>query len=59
MHGGCVEDYQAELTCYACCWLPDLRFSHAFAHQSEPPLLLTRAGSAVVAEGLKKSLVQV
>lgn len=59
MHGGCVEDYQAELTCYACCQLPDLRFSHAFAHQSELPLLLTPAGRAVVADGRKKSLVQV
>lgn len=59
MHGGCVEVYQAEVTCYACWWLPDSRFSHAFVHQSEALLLLTPTGSVTVAEGLKKSLVQV
>lgn len=59
MHGGCVEVYQAELTCYACLQLPDSCFFHTFAQQSEPTLLLTPTGNAAVAEGLKKGLVQV
>lgn len=59
MHGGCVEVYQAELSCYACSRLPDSCFFRAFAHQSKPTLLLTLTGSAAVAEALKKSPVQV